>query len=196
MLTYSNSKLANSDQGYLIAVWNLPAGKTCPGAGECKKFCYAQKGNYARFRLNEKAYAKNLMAAESADFVPLMQLSIEAGARKAARQGLKFAVRIHSAGDFYSPRYLNLWIDLARANSNVIFYAYTKSAFAWRAKNLPENMIIIQSKGSLYDGLIDESRPHAKIFDSTEALLAAGYVDASKNDIVATKNIKIGLVKH
>ena len=36
-------------------------------------------------------------------------------------------VRVHDSGDFYSPKYLNKWVDIATQNKDVIFYAYTKS---------------------------------------------------------------------
>ena len=59
-------------------------------------------------------------------------------------------------------------------------------------------MKIIFSEGSKTDNLINTSKHrHARIFKSKELLNAAGYIDASNNDLKAiTSNKKVGLVYH
>jgi len=42
-------------------------------------------------------------------------------------------VRIHSAGDFYSNKYILDWVKIVRSNPDVAFYAYTRS---WRLPGL------------------------------------------------------------
>ena len=108
-------------------------------------------------------------------------------------------VRIHDSGDFYSIAYLNKWVDIAKANTDVIFYAYTKSIkFFVNGLLLPKNMKVIFSEGSKTDNLINVNKHrHARIFKSKELLDAAGYIDASNNDLQAiTSNKKVGLVYH
>ena len=66
---------------------------------------------------------------------------------------------------------------------------------------IPENFDIIFSEGSKVDELINvKTDRHAKIFNSVEELEKAGYINASKNDLNATKfftnNHKVGLVYH
>jgi hypothetical protein len=82
----------------------------------------------------------------------------------------------------------------------VIFYAYTKSKILFDTiENKPKNLVLIYSLGSKNDNLIDTAKDrHSKIFDSETELINAGYIDASKNDLIAINkaNHKIGLVIH
>jgi len=108
-------------------------------------------------------------------------------------------IRIHDSGDFYSIAYLNKWISIATQNKDVIFYAYTKSIkFFIDGLLLPKNLKIIFSEGSKTDNLINVNKHrHARIFKSKELLEAAGYVNASDNDLKAIQdNKKVGLVYH
>ena len=114
-------------------------------------------------------------------------------------------LRLHDSGDFYSINYLNKWIEIANANKDVIFYAYTKSIpFFKRNKEnnnnwlLPNNLIIIFSQGSKKDDLINTSKDrHAKVFKDINTMLKAGYINASDNDLKAiTDNKKVGLLLH
>ena len=108
-------------------------------------------------------------------------------------------VRIHDSGDFYSPLYLQKWVDIANDSKGVIFYAYTKSIkFFVEGFTVPTNLKIIFSEGSKTDNLINTSKHrHARIFKDVATLLGAGYVDASNNDLKAiTSNKKVGLVYH
>ena len=59
-------------------------------------------------------------------------------------------------------------------------------------------MKIIFSEGSKTDELINaREHRHARIFKTSEALNAAGYIDASENDLQAiTDNKKVGLIFH
>ena len=106
---------------------------------------------------------------------------------------------IHDSGDFYSVKYLAKWIQIAEYNKEVIFYAYTKSIkFFVDGLLVPDNMKIIFSEGSKTDELINaREHRHARIFKTSEALNAAGYIDASENDLQAiTDNKKVGLIFH
>ena len=84
-------------------------------------------------------------------------------------------------------------------SKDVIFYAYTKSIkFFKGCINIPKNLKIIFSEGSKTDNLINTAKDrHARIFKSKELLSAAGYINASDNDLKAiTDNKKVGLVYH
>jgi hypothetical protein len=114
-------------------------------------------------------------------------------------------VRIHDSGDFYSIEYLLKWVDIANTNKEVIFYAYTKSIPFFKGTfqgkpiiKVPDNLKIIFSEGSKRDILINNNLDrHARIFKSKELLAAAGYINASNNDLNAiTSNKKVGLVYH
>jgi hypothetical protein len=117
------------------------------------------------------------------------------------KKGKQIYVRIHDSGDFYSPAYFAKWLEIARLNPSVRFYAYTKSHSFIRGINLPENMDLIFSLGSTKDELINqETERHSKIFYSSDEMQKAGYTDSSYLDLVATKwiteNHKIGLIIH
>jgi hypothetical protein len=110
-------------------------------------------------------------------------------------------LRIHDSGDYYSPAYLEKWLQIARNNPQTKFYSYTKSVPLFENVELPENFDVIFSQGSKVDFLIEpETMRHSKIFKSAEELTIAGYVDASKIDLYATKwynkNHKVGLIFH
>jgi len=197
-LLTQNSKLKKTSIENKMRVLNfsLPAYKTitgktvCPFAKDCVKYCYAQKGNY-KYPSVIKGLNNRYELSKTAEFVPKMNATIILERPT--------HVRIHDSGDFYSIAYLNKWIQIANDNKEVIFYAYTKSIkFFVDGLLLPKNLKIIFSEGSKTDNLIDVNKHrHARIFKSKELLKAAGYIDASNNDLKAiTSNKRVGLVYH
>lgn len=186
-----NKKLKKSQSKVLK--FSLPAGRTCPMAGECRRYCYASKGTF-KFKGSVAAHERNLQLSKQPKFSDRISTEIKAMHKRPAY------IRIHDAGDFYSCAYLIKWIEVAAANPNIKFYAYTKSVSLLKSQaNLPENFKVIYSYGGLEDAMIDpETDRHARIFASKEELLAAGYVNAMDNDTVAcdNPNHRIGLVAH
>jgi len=167
---------------------------TCPFAKDCVKFCYARKGSFI-WSNTKKAYEKRYLLTKDIDL--FKSKMIEAITRRKATH-----IRIHDSGDFYNFAYINVWFQIMRENENVIFYAYTKSKILFdrlRKIDIPQNFTIIYSLGSKNDHLINESKDrHSKIFNSELDLLKAGYINASKNDLIAIskESHKIGLVIH
>jgi len=197
-LLTQNAKLKKTSIENKMRVMNfsLPAYKTitgktvCPFAKDCIKYCYAQKGNY-RYPSVIKGLNNRYELSKTDEFIPKMNATIILERPT--------HVRIHDSGDFYSIDYLNKWVTIANDNKEVIFYAYTKSIkFFIDGLLLPKNMKIIFSEGSKTDNLINTAKDrHARIFKSKELLIAAGYIDASNNDLKAiTENKKVGLVYH
>lgn len=205
LLGTGNTKLKNTAKHFDIKIFNfsIPAGNdkasgkiTCPFAGSCLSLCYAKKGMY-RFGNVERALTKRYEASKEADFVQRINDELSK-----VKKGKQVYVRIHDSGDFYSPAYFAKWLEIARLNPLVRFYAYTKSHSFIRGNfAIPENMDLIFSLGSTRDELINqESERHSKIFQSADEMAAAGYSDSSYLDINATKwitsNNKIGLLIH
>jgi hypothetical protein len=205
LLGTGNTKLKKTAAEFGVKIFNfsIPAGNdkasgkiTCPFAGSCLSLCYAKKGMY-RFGNVERALSKRYEASKQENFVSL--ITSELAKVKAGKQ---VYVRIHDSGDFYSPAYFAKWLEIARLNPGVRFYAYTKSHSFIRNKfAIPENFDLIYSLGSKNDELINQdSERHSKIFYSMEEMSAAGYSDASYLDLNATKwftgNNKIGLLIH
>jgi hypothetical protein len=195
-----NSKLKKTSKELGVRVFNfgIPAYKsasgklTCPFAKDCVKYCYAQKGAYIWGNVSP-AFESRYEATKLDTFVDLMTQEVR-------RKKVDF-LRIHDSGDYYSPTYLEKWLQIARNNPQTKFYSYTKSVPLFENVELPENFDVIFSQGSKVDFLIEpETMRHSKIFKSAEELTIAGYVDASKIDLYATKwyneNHKVGLIFH
>lgn len=189
-LSDGNTKLAKDG----IWSFNLIPIVHCPMAGACKQYCYATVGQQA-FRSGVLRRARAFLATMQTDFVDRMVAEIT----RAVKKGLK-AVRVHDSGDFYSVEYMLAWFEIARRLPHVRFYAYTKMVVLARrlASVTPTNFRLIQSLGGIGDNKIDRTLAHSRIFDSVEALHAAGYADASESDAPAAfgDNPKIGLVIH
>jgi hypothetical protein len=204
LLGSGNSKLQKTAKEFGVKIFNfsIPAGNdkasgkiTCPFAGSCLKLCYAKKGAY-RWGNVERALIRRYEASKEADFVE--RITDELSKVKKDKQ---IYIRIHDSGDFYSPAYFIKWLEIARLNPSVRFYAYTKSHSFIRGIEFPENVDLIFSLGSKNDELIDvENERHSKIFYSVDEMQSSGYSDASYLDLNATKwyttNKKIGLIIH
>lgn len=205
LLGTGNGKLQKTAKEFGVKIFNfsIPAGNdkftgkiTCPFAGSCLKLCYAKKGAY-RWSNVELALSRRYQATKESNFVELITNELNK-----VRKGKQIYVRIHDSGDFYSPGYFQKWLEIARLNPSVRFYAYTKShSFIRDNFYIPENMDLIYSLGSKNDQLINqETERHSKIFHSKEQMEREGYFDASYLDINATKwvteNKKIGLLIH
>lgn len=190
-LSDGNSKLKKSG----IVSFNLIPIVHCPLAGACKAFCYATVGQQA-FASGVKRRAAAFKATLSSTFVQDMHAEIARWKRKIK------AIRVHDSGDFYSMDYLKSWLEIARLNPDVKFYAYTKSLpFVHKAYELglvPGNFRLIQSVGGIADSRIRTDLPHARIFGTLDELQAAGYADASETDDASAFGINplIGLVVH
>ena len=190
-LSDGNSKLKKSG----IVSFNLIPITHCPLAGACKAFCYATVGQQA-FASGVKRRAAAFKATLAPDFVQAMHSEIQRWKKKIR------AVRVHDSGDFYSMDYLKDWLEIARLNPDVKFYAYSKSLpFIHKAYDqglVPPNFRLIQSVGGLADSRIRHDLPHARIFSTLDELVNAGYADASETDDVSafTDTLYVGLVVH
>lgn len=199
-LLTQNSKLRKTSKllGVKVVNFGIPAYKsasgklTCPFADECIKFCYAQKGAYIWSNV-KPAFEKRYELSKTAAFIG--KITDELLKKRPAY------VRVHDSGDYYSKEYLQKWIDIANLFPEIRFYSYTNSVAMLKDANLPANFDVIFSDSGKQKNLIDPVNDrHTKIFTSKSDLDAAGYVDASKLDLHATKwfntNNKIGLIFH
>lgn len=188
----TNGKLKNSS--VMSYAFNLPAIGTCPGAGDCKQFCFAFS-EQKRYPSAMAHRARSWALSKSIDFISVINAELKELTKRHGIGG--FAVRVHASGDFYSPRYARDWARIARANPLVQFYAYTKSIHIVRGVDWPTNFCLILSLGGRHDTVIDlNTDRHAKIFQTEAEAIAAGYALASEDDTVAwqSDNHKIGLV--
>jgi hypothetical protein len=122
---------------------------TCPGAGSCKVDCFAMKGGKVQFKaawLSDGRILTYLLNDPTGFFTQLSsEISKEESLGK--KGGYAVTIRWHDAGDFFSPEYLDLALNMAARHPDVKFYAYTKMAGAALAKK-PANFIINWSEGA------------------------------------------------
>ena len=146
-------------------IFNLPAGHTCPCAKEClskahpvtgkitdgphTKFrCFSSSGE-SQYENARKMRWANLASLHHKTTLEMADLLSSALPKKAKR------VRIHEGGDFYSLAYFDAWLEVAKRNPHVLFYAYTKSIPFWLARldKLPSNIRLTASLGGTHDDL-------------------------------------------
>jgi len=126
---------------------------TCPGAGECKTFCYALKGGYVQWAPVSLSQTRilNFLYNDPTGFFDQLNAEIDEQKRKgdAKQEKHKVTVRWHDAGDFFSDEYLDLAYKLASTHPTVDFYAYTKMAdVSGSTQNRPPNFMINFSMGA------------------------------------------------
>ena len=64
-------------------------------------------------------------------------------------------MRVHVGGDYFSKKYLQAWIEVAKRNPDKVFYSYSKSLHLFKEFALPENLVLTASRGGKHDDLID-----------------------------------------
>ena len=187
-MSLNNSKLSKDG----ITSINMPPILTCPGAGVCKQYCYAQvgmqaMGNPKNFRL--RAYQLWLDSPKK---------FIEVALEEIRRSGRRI-IRWHDSGDIVSLKYLKMMINIALKVPEIKFYTYSKSISIIKKYGfdlLPVNLKIIQSYGGKEDHLIDERFPFAKVFLNKDSI-PLDFVDMSDSDyLAATTATKIAIVVH
>ena len=185
-LSKGNGKLSGD-----TLIFSLPAGKTCPGADQCKSMAmldastgkrYIQDGPNTLFRCfaasSETQYDQ--VFNNRADNYNQIQIALKQGLQNCVelinssiqkkRTKKTTKVRIHESGDFFSGTYLDAWIQVAQMNPSLKFYCYTKSLQLFLYLNLPDNFYVTASKGGKFDYLIDHIQRYSVVVaDEQEA---------------------------
>ncbi len=172
---------------------------TCPSAGSCLNFCYAQSGCYI-FDQSMVKHAQNLnyVLNHSGEFVEQMVSEI-------SRKKNLYAVRWHDSGDFFSFDYYMTIREVMLRLPNVKFYAYTKMIKMFEKLEteglILRNFTYVFSFGGKHDKMINTAKHrHSKIFTSEEELKKAKYTHSSMETgdapAVNKRLKKIGLVVH
>lgn len=167
-----------------IYQFNLPAGITCPGAKQCKRWvspwtgetmsgpdseweCYAIRSE-RRYPEVLPARWNNLIVLKNAISAERMAEIIEECLPRNAR-----VIRIHESGDFWNRRYLEAWIMVAERNPGIVFFGYSKTQWAADA-HLPENMFLHYSDGGRYDDVYSGKIPTCYVGINQEHILQIG----------------------
>lgn len=164
-------KIGNAKIASDTAIFDLPAGYTCPGADVChsrsnRKTGKVQDGTNCQIRCyaaQQEAYLPALRRKRWDNFLALKGQSVSNIASMINRAIADFPakvrrVRIHESGDFFSQDYFDAWLEVAKQNKSLVFYAYTKSIPFWvaRKNELPKNFRLVASYGGKFDSLIQE----------------------------------------
>ena len=166
--------------------FDLLSGYSCPYAKEClskavvrpdgkrkiqdgkdnefRCFSASQEVQYTNVYNLRKHNFDTIRKADNMDLMLMDNLPKDAG-----------IVRLHVAGDFFSPEYMWAWWLTASENPNTLFYAYTKSLRYWVdiVEEMPilDNLILTASYGGRNDHMIDSHnlRSSKVVFSEAEA---------------------------
>lgn len=173
MLTFSKG---NAKLGKQTLIFNLPAGRTCPGALFCKSFAVVDSNGKRSIKDTEHTVFRCFAASSEVQYdgayynrannyqtiVDYLAVGIDHAATQINVALHHFQtrnttlVRIHESGDFFSLAYLQAWVKVAQMNPNLKFYCYSKSLLWFVDLELPSNFYLTASYGGKFDYLIDE----------------------------------------
>ena len=153
-----------------IVTFDLPAGWSCPKANACLSrvnrdtgkrtdygqfVCYATKAESIYPAVRNSRW-RNFDAIKACSTVEDIANLLEGNLPKHVE-----IVRIHSSGDFFSKKYFLAWVEVAKRNPTIEFFAYTKVlAYANSSDILSDNFGIVYSYGSKDDATRDEFAPY------------------------------------
>jgi hypothetical protein len=122
---------------------------TCPGAGQCKVYCYAKKGGYVQYENPPIASTRllNFLINDPTGFSNMLTQELSAAQDKANKEGANVVVRWHDSGDMFSPDYTKLAYGIAEKFPDIKFYAYTKLASV-SGGDKPDNFLMNFSAGA------------------------------------------------
>lgn len=168
----------DEDKGEFVVI------NTCPGAGECKLYCYALKGGYVQWKAVSMSQSRllNWLYNDPDGFMAQLDSEISRLSEKAKKKNSKIVIRWHDAGDFFSPQYLEKAYALASQHPDVDFYAYTKIASVAQAER-PDNFKINFSMGA--------KRSEEKHIDFKRTKNSRVIPTAMFNDLIAKEGNKL-----
>jgi len=154
--------------GLTLKTFTLPAGHTCPGAKDCLSRADRVTGKiqdgpdteFRCFAASAEAVYPSLRKMVWHNF-ELIKSALKNGVDALADlicESLpnKFDVmRVHVGGDYFSEKYLQAWIEVAKRNPDKHFYSYSKSLCFFKRFALPDNLVLTASRGGKWDDLID-----------------------------------------
>lgn len=121
-LMAGNSKLGQSGTKFqTVFVWNIPPVVTCPGASRmCLQICYNAENRPDVFPISDWNHNLEWFLYDPEALAQKIRSQL-CGATKPS------AVRIHSAGDFFSKEYTAFWHRIAKEHESIKFWSYTRS---------------------------------------------------------------------
>ena len=195
--------------GKKLITFSLPSGWTCPAAKDCLSKANRQTGKITDGKDTE---FRCFQASAEAVYPSLREMvwynldSIKATLKNGVDaladlicESLpkKFdVVRVHVGGDYFSVKYLEAWIEVAKRNPEKVFYSYSKSLHFFKQFALPENLILTASRGGKYDDLIDEQAWKEAVVVYSEEEAAAKGLEIDHDDSHALGKKSFALLLH
>ncbi len=154
-----------------IKAFTLPSGWTCPAAKDCLSKADRDTGKiqdgpdtvFRCFAASSESQYKNTRAMVWRNFEAiksaLKQDKLAGFENMQSQLPKNFDImRVHVGGDFFSQKYFDAWLEVARRMPDKHFYAYTKSLNFWvkRLDEIPVNFSLTASRGGRWDWLITE----------------------------------------
>lgn len=153
-----------------IKAFTLPSGWTCPAAKDCLSKADRETGKitdgaeteFRCFAASSESQYKNTRAMVWRNFDAIRSVKgdeLELADLLQSQLPKAFDIlRVHVGGDFFSQKYFDAWLEVARRMPHKHFYAYTKSLNFWvkRFGEIPANFSLTASDGGKYDNLIAE----------------------------------------
>jgi len=160
--------------------FDLPAGRTCPGANICKsqvvlvdgkrKVKDGAKCQFRCYAASDEARYEGTYNVRKGNEVSVKKALKSGGVKKLVEEILKYipydagVIRLHTSGDFFSQSYLMAWRLVAKQRPDILFYAYTKSLRYLVGVDMEDgsqgvllpNFLVTASEGGKYDSLIKE----------------------------------------
>ncbi len=171
----ANSKLQGLETklNKRVYTFSLMSGHTCPYAKECRssavfngsgwKIVDGSDTQFRCFSASEEVIYPSVRESRINNMV-LVELAAVDINKAIECIDLNFpkkcdVLRIHVGGDFKTQAYFDAWVEYARRNPSVLFYAYTKSIPFWvkRLGELPSNFMLTASRGGYKDELISRN---------------------------------------
>jgi hypothetical protein len=180
----------------VVYEWNLPTGTTCPFALECKVIVDRVTGKFDIKKGQYRCYAS------SPERFPAVREHrwrnfefLRGGGVPTIPQDCK-AIRIHASGDFFNQAYFDLWVQLAKENPNVEFWAYTKSIQYWvnRINEIPDNFILTASYGGRQDDLIEKHNLKNVVVYPSKDLVPSDRPIDTNDDWARKPNVNFALL--
>lgn len=203
--------MGNAKLSANIAIFDLPAGHSCPFAKDClsKSDRITGKiidGHHCQFRCyaaSGEARATNVRKKRWGNFEILKGAKTEQKIGDVIQRSLPVGidkVRIHSSGDFFNEHYFVAWVNVALNNPLITFYGYSK-AMPWFVKYkqyIPTNFRFTASKGGTHDHLIERSglRSVEVVFSVEEAANKGLEIDHDDSHTISPINKDYAVLLH
>jgi hypothetical protein len=156
---FYDENITDLDKGFKIV-------NTCENAGDCKQYCFAQKGRAVIYdnAVISKTRILNFLLNHWHEFEYKVVDEIETARIANKKIGFTTIVRWHDSGDFLSTKYLDLAMAIAVKTPEVLHYAYTKMVSRVRGRNTPPNFVFRFS--------VDPNAPENSLIDKSKDLHA------------------------